>query len=146
MAAVLCTQTDTAHEIRFNLGCKLLNHTYSKVYSEIISNRKIVSEIYSLGLELDVKELQELLIMCKRPLIRDVLEVTVMQIVTILKKTVCEPTANKTIERQWSDEVAGSKLGTPVNDPAITYKIETVITPRPSHFTRDENPTFIYHQ
>ena len=86
MAAVLCTQTETAHEIRFNLGCELLNHTYSKVYSEIIGNRKIVSETDSLGLELDVNELQEFLTMCKRPLIRDVLEVIVMQIDTILKK------------------------------------------------------------
>jgi hypothetical protein len=54
--------------------------------------------------------------MCKRPLIRDVLDVIVMQIDTILKKTPCEHTVNKTIERKWSDVVAGRKLGTPVNE------------------------------
>jgi hypothetical protein len=73
MAATVYNQLGSDQELRLKLECKLFDYTHKIVHNEKEEIKELVNEKCALDLELDINEIQELQIMCTRPLVRKIL-------------------------------------------------------------------------
>ena len=119
--------------IKLKFECVASHHKYKIIHREIKEDRKSASEKSALELELDISEFKEFQTMCTRPLVRNFLALTIVQLETVLNKIPSWQKSDSKEERKWPDIVAGRNSHTSGNSSTVIHNIETVITPRSSH-------------
>jgi hypothetical protein len=136
MAEAVYSLPDCDVEIRLKIECETLNRKSNLTQSEISEIRESLSKSSDLELKLDIDELQELHTMCTRQPNRNYIAQMIAQLETIRNKIPYHPNSMRK-EKKWSDIVAGRNPQASKPNAAATHNIETVITSRPSHPSKE---------